>query len=210
MNFKPTIIYIADPMCSWCYGFAPEITRIKNALGDSVKFELIMGGLRPYNTEQIGTMKSFLKKHWHQVEEKSGQPFRDEIFKNESFVYDTEPPSRAVVVVRQLKPEAALDFYKAIQKAFYFDGKDTNKIETYLELLPELAIASQAFKQAFESDEMKEKVRDDFASAKEMGINGFPALVWKGNEKAHLLTYGYADAAMILKKIDLINTDSEN
>jgi len=24
-----TLIYISDPMCSWCYGFAPEISEIK-------------------------------------------------------------------------------------------------------------------------------------------------------------------------------------
>ena len=204
MTFKPILVYIADPMCSWCYGFAPEITKIKEQLGDTVNFELIMGGLRPYNTEKIGKMEKFLSKHWHHVEEKSGQPFGYEIFKNDEFVYDTEPPSRAIVVVRDLKPEVELAFYKAIQRAFYFESKDTNKVETYLDLLPQFDIDPVIFKTAFESEEMKEKVRRDFEDAREMGITGFPALVWKGEKKSHLLTYGYADAAMIMKKIELI------
>ena len=28
---RDTLIYIGDPMCSWCYGFAPEMDKILEA-----------------------------------------------------------------------------------------------------------------------------------------------------------------------------------
>lgn len=31
---SPTIIYIGDPLCSWCYAFAPEISEVKEALAN--------------------------------------------------------------------------------------------------------------------------------------------------------------------------------
>jgi len=50
---KTTLIYVGDPMCSWCYGFGNEISTVISTLGDRVEVEAVMGGLRPYNTETI-------------------------------------------------------------------------------------------------------------------------------------------------------------
>ena len=116
---KTTIIYIGDPMCSWCYGFAPEITKVKEQY-KQLDFKLILGGLRPGGTEKIQGMDMFLRHHWKEVNKKSGQPFSYEILKQKDFVYDTEPACRAVVVARELKPGIELDFFRAIQTQNYF------------------------------------------------------------------------------------------
>ncbi len=52
------LIYFGDPMCSWCYGFAPELKEIISNLPE-VEFQLILGGLRPYGKEPIKGMKKF-------------------------------------------------------------------------------------------------------------------------------------------------------
>ena len=65
------LIYIADPMCSWCYGFSNELSTAIDNLGDKVELQLIMGGLRPYNTETIQDLGEFLRGHWKHVEERS-------------------------------------------------------------------------------------------------------------------------------------------
>ena len=41
------LLYIADPMCSWCYGFAPVITEIAQRLAGLAPVRVVMGGLRP-------------------------------------------------------------------------------------------------------------------------------------------------------------------
>ena len=45
------LIYIGDAMCSWCHGFSPELDQV---ILDNPNFDLklVMGGLRPYNTEK--------------------------------------------------------------------------------------------------------------------------------------------------------------
>ena len=40
---KPTLIYIGDPMCSWCYGFGHEIEDVITELGENVQLEMVMG-----------------------------------------------------------------------------------------------------------------------------------------------------------------------
>ena len=69
-----------------------------------VDFQLVMGGLRPFGTEKIVDLKSFLRHHWDEVKNRSGQDFQYDILDNTNFIYDTEPPSRAVVAMRTLNP----------------------------------------------------------------------------------------------------------
>src|SRR5271154_1916736 len=98
----PHLIYFADPMCSWCWGFSPVITEIERCFGDLLPIRLILGGLRPGTTTKLtDAYKTTLRAHWHHVHEASGQPFDGAFFDRENFVYDTEPAARATVVMRR-------------------------------------------------------------------------------------------------------------
>ena len=46
---KPHLLYVADPMCSWCYGFSPVIGAVAGHFGDRLPVRLLMGGLRAGN-----------------------------------------------------------------------------------------------------------------------------------------------------------------
>lgn len=195
---KTTLIYIGDPMCSWCYGFAPEISKAKEQLGNDINFQLVMGGLRPYNTETMADLDDFLDHHWKDVAERSGQVFNHAILKDHSFVYDTEPASRAVVVVRELKPVVEFDFFKAVQYAFYAENKDVHAVATYLPICEKYGVDKAAFAKAFVSDEMKEKTRDDFKYSGALGVRGFPSLVIKKGEEYFLIANGYTTAEQVV------------
>lgn len=201
----PKLVYIGDPMCSWCYGFSPELEKSLIELENKVDFELVMGGLRPYNTQTMKDLGDFLKGHWEEVNHRSGQKFKYEILKDQSFVYDTEPPSRAVLVMRKLNPEKEFEFFKAIQKAFYQENKNTNKVETYLELAKKYGIKQQTFKAEFESEELKKAIKEDFEKARKMGITGFPSMILEKNGKYHLISNGYTKAEEIVEKVLKLN-----
>ena len=99
---KPSRIlwYFADPMCSWCWGFAPVISAIKEAYADRLKGALVLCGLRPGTTEPMtAALREEILHHWHEVHRRTGQPFIFDDAMPAGFVYDTEPPSRAVVAV---------------------------------------------------------------------------------------------------------------
>ena len=118
-------IYFADPMCSWCWGFAPVIERLNAAYGEALPIRLVMGGLRP-GTEQVMTeaAKQSTRTHWEHVTEASGQPFNYAFFDRQDFVYDTDPAARATVLVRKRRPEKALAFLERTQRAFYAENQD--------------------------------------------------------------------------------------
>ncbi len=41
------LIYVGDPMCSWCWGFAPVKRRIEELCHGRAEVSLVVGGLEP-------------------------------------------------------------------------------------------------------------------------------------------------------------------
>jgi len=204
MDNTTELIYITDPLCSWCYGFAPEISAIREKFSE-VSFRMVMGGLRPYETEKLDPkMQSFIRGHWEHVQKASGQPFDYTLLDEPTdFVYDTEPPARAVLAVRQLKPEAEFEFFKRVQEIFYRDNRDTHLASSYHSILPE-GVDQATFDQSFASDELKNAVKNDFKFSVELGIQGFPSLVGRKGDEWFLVTRGYAKANDIIGRLEQV------
>ena len=126
INKKGRIIYVGDPLCSWCWGISPHLSKLKAHYKEEMEFEILLGGLRPGGGEKWNDQfKNFLRQHWEHVTELSGQPFGYKIFDRDDFNYDTEPPCRAVRVARDMVPEKELDFFKTIQYDFYIKNNDS-------------------------------------------------------------------------------------
>ncbi len=202
MEKKATLIYVGDPMCSWCYGFSPELAKVVDALKEKVNFELVCGGLRPYNTQTMAELKSFLTKHWEDVGERSGQSFCFDILDSTSITYDTEPPSRATIVVRTLAPEKEFSFYKQCHSLFYQENKNMHLAESYRGLLGSLGLSFDAFNAHFDSEEMKAKTKDDFLRARSLGVQSFPTMLLQHQHGTQQVAAGYAKAESILSRIE--------
>ncbi|MFK8037260.1 MAG: DsbA family protein [Crocinitomicaceae bacterium] len=191
-NDANALIYVGDTMCSWCYGFANNLDDFISAHPE-LKLHLVQGGLRPNNVEKAIDMADFLKEHWVEINKRTNQPFSYDILSDPNFVYDTEPASRAVVVVRMIDPSKELAFFKAVQTAFYHDNKNTNQLETYLEIAKKMAIDVNKFAELFESDEAKYNTKADFQLSSEMGVKGFPTTIIKKGKEFIMLSNGYRE-----------------
>ncbi|MCR4347572.1 MAG: DsbA family protein [Sulfuricaulis sp.] len=184
--------YFADPMCSWCWGFAPVISAIKEAYSDRVKIALMLGGLRPGTTEPMALKsREEILHHWQDVHRMTGQPFTFEGAMPEGFVYDTEPPSRAVIAVADINSEAIFPYFKSVQEAFYALGRNVTQPETLAELAEQHNIERTVFLDRFRSDEMQKKTQTHFQIARESGVRGFPTVVLQDGATGTLLTNGY-------------------
>ena len=188
-------------MCSWCYGFAPELDKVLSEMRDDFELQLIMGGLRPYNDEIISGMKEFLQEHWEHVQEASGQEFNFDILDNNELVYDTEPPSRATVVMRNMKPEVEYDFFKRVQRAFYAENQNLSKAESYFDILDLYELDHSEFKRMINTEEMKTQVKDDFFLAQQLGIRAFPALLAYRAEQFYMISNGYEKGEVLLDRL---------
>lgn len=194
MQAQEKLIYVGDPMCSWCYGFAPELESLIENNNDAMDIELVVGGLRPYHKTPINEMKGFLAEHWAEVNKATNQPFQYDILDREDLAYDTEPPCRAVVVVRSMNSDVVFDFFKLVQEAFYHQNIALNVVENYYPILNKLGLNKKVFTERFESDEYKALVKQDFERANALGVQGFPSVLYASEAGITILSRGYKTA----------------
>lgn len=207
---KAELIYVGDPMCSWCYGFETQLSQITNELKGEVSLELVNGGLRPYYDATMLSMKDFLSQHWLEVHEATGQEFSYGILDRADLAYDTEPPARAAVCVRKLAPAQEMTFFKAIQRAFYLENKNMNLKESYHGILSDLGIDLTSFDELFSSQEMKELVKRDFQRAQDLGVRSFPTLLLRKGEEVHLIAQGYVEAGKAIQQVRGLLSPTKN
>ena len=195
--------YFADPMCSWCWGFAPVIDEVKRHYSENFRIALILGGLRPGTTEPVEeNFRQEILHHWREVHNRTGQEFQFDDAMPEGFVYDTEPPSRAVVTMGEIKPDSVLTYLKVIQAGFYVEQKDVTQEKVLVELAARFEIYEDGFRELFHSEAMKNRTLAHFQRARQFGVRGFPSLVLQNAEGFTLLSHGYRPFSELAKEID--------
>jgi putative protein-disulfide isomerase len=185
-------LYIADPMCSWCYGFAPVVQTLADHFAGRMPVKIMMGGLRAGNTQAMRVEdKDYIRNAWTKVAAATGQTFDHAFFEREGFVYDTEPACRAVVTARSLKPEAALAMKSRVSRAFYGENRDMTATDEIVKVAQDVGFDGPMFRAAFEQADIRNETFRDFQTAKQMGIEGFPCLIAGDAAGYALVTHGY-------------------
>ncbi|MBK8518557.1 MAG: DsbA family protein [Saprospiraceae bacterium] len=192
-----TLIYIGDPMCSWCYGFSPELDKVKTAFPNT-PFEMVMGGLRAGGTEKMIEIRGFLKDHWTEVQRSTGRRFNFGILNQSEVLYDTEPACRAVILAGKIKPEIKYEYFKAVQESFYILNKLPNDDDTYVQIAAGFGIDPESFHNSFKKSQAKMDAYSEFDLSVAMGVQSFPALIAKIDGKLYLVSNGYQKAERII------------
>jgi putative protein-disulfide isomerase len=198
---EPHLIYFADPMCSWCYGFSPVIEQVRQAYGRALPIRVVMGGLRPgTDIPMTDKAKAEIVGHWNHVHEATGLPFDPAVLEREGFMYDTDPSARAVVVVRREDEEAALRYLAAVQRAFYAENRDVTSGDVLADLAADFGFDRAAFLETWSSEEARSETWRDYAISQRAGVTGFPTLVGGPNDQGvyGVVTRGFAPGEQVL------------
>jgi len=202
---KKELIYIGDPMCSWCWGFSSVLQEIRKQFKDHLAFSVIVGGLRAGTSENLTeNLKQYIRGHWTEVNKKTGQPFSFDFFNRSHFIYNTEPACRAVVTIRNLKPEAVFSYFESLHYSFYVENKDITTPAVLSDNAVKFGVNNEAFQRAFSSREIIDETSDDFETARRMGVFGFPSLVLKEAEKIIPVSNGYCTFEVLTSKLDKV------
>lgn len=186
------LLYVMDPMCSWCWGFAPVVEALaEQAAAASVPLQIVVGGLRRDQVAVDAAARVRYLGYWQAVNASTGQLFDFERGLPEGLVYDTEPACRALVTARQLDAASAWTLLKLIQQAFYTEGADVTQASVLVQLAEQAGIPRIEFAEAFDSQAMQEATAADFTWVQDLGIAGFPTLLAERDGQLALLTNGY-------------------
>jgi putative protein-disulfide isomerase len=204
---RPRLLYFADTMCSWCYGFAPEMLVVLETFRNELDLLTFSGGLRPFTTEPVSDgMRGKLFETYGQIGQLSGQPFGNCKSLEPGFIYDSEPASRAVVTMRNLAPGDDYAYMLAIQRAFYAEGEDITRPAVLAQHATVFGVPEEAFLEAFASEAVRQATLADFEVARQFGIDGFPTLILHrqrstGDNALMMVSQGYAKSGEVIERI---------
>ncbi len=195
---KRKIYYIMDTMCGWCYGFSDVMAKIQEKYKDKYDFEILPGGMWTGDNVKIldDSLGNYIQHHNKKIEQLTGrtfgEKFNENVLRTSGIVLDSFPGAKAVVLVQKLKKEVAFSYLKKIQEAFFIEGKDTNNLETYIEIAKNLGIDGEEFGREFISDDLIKETFKYFDRAASMEVGGFPSVILSVDDKSRIISRGYA------------------
>lgn len=203
MSDSLELIYVGDPMCSWCWGFVPVLEMLERRY--QLPLRTVVGGLRPGTREPVDDEhRESLAHHWEQVEERSGQPFDHASLREGGVLtggwrYDTEPACRAVVAMRETAPELVLPWFARIQRAFYVEGRDVTDPDVLADLGRTFAgergqgadLEPDRLAGLLTDPEISDRTRADFRLSRRWGIRGFPTLLARDGDDLAVAAPGW-------------------
>jgi putative protein-disulfide isomerase len=210
---KPKIYYVYDALCGWCYGFSPVINRFHEEQKVNFDFEVLSGGMvRGPRVGPIGMVAPYIKEAYKQVEQstgvKFGPQFLQELSKEEqSPVFDSVPPAKALTIFKHMQPDHQLAFSSALQKAIYFDGIPPTDHSALARVAAGFGIDTTYFLKAMDTDEAGHKAAEEFALVENWGITGFPAVVLDRGDQLFLAGRGYTPFEQFSSTVENILKD---
>ncbi len=190
---RATLYYVADPMCSWCWGFAPQLERVVAELPGDVEVRHVMGGLAPDSDEPMPLeTRAYVQRAWDAVEARAGVPFERSFWERCEPRRSTYPACRAVIAAGLQNAGPAM--FAAIQRAYYTQARNPSDATTLIELAAELGLDLDRFESDLRHGRAEELLRADLALRDELGVTGFPTLVLEQDDERRVVRAGYATA----------------
>lgn len=187
------VIYVGDPMCSWCWGLSPALLKLQDHCERSgLGLRVVVGGLRPGGGDSWNAQfRDFLRHHWNEIQQRSGQPFSHRLLDLPAFEYDTEPACRAVVAARPWLKERELAFFEAVQRKFYVDNEDPKEPAFYQSICKQFGLDYEQFLQRFSSEEARQQTLADFRLNRSWGVRAYPTVLLRKGEALMPIAVGF-------------------
>lgn len=179
----PTLHYIFDPLCGWCYGAAPLVKAARAVPGLRVAFH--GGGMMTGSNRRQVTpaWRGYVLPHDRRIEQLSGQPFGDAylngLLNDTTVMMDSEPPITAILAAEALAGKG-LDMLHRLQRAHYVEGLRIADLPVLVELARQLGLDGAAFEAAYAQQAgaaTQQHIAASRALLAQVGGQGFPTFV---------------------------------
>jgi putative protein-disulfide isomerase len=177
----PTLHYVFDPLCGWCYAAAPLVQAARAVPGLTIALHgggMMTGPNRRTITPQ---WRDYAMPHDRRIAQLTGQPFGEAYFegllRDTTAVMDSEPPTTAILAAEALGGRG-LDLLQRLQRAHYVEGLRIADAAVLRKLATDIGLDGPAFAAAVDAH-AGEPSREHFAASRallaRMGGSGFPS-----------------------------------
>ena len=202
---KAKIIYVHDPMCSWCWGFTDVYEQLLELLPAGVEVRRLLGGLAPDSDVPMPeSMQAMLQQTWHRIETMiPGKRFNYEFWNQCQPRRSTYPACRAVIAAREQGNQYDPIMTRAIQQAYYQNARNPSDNETLIELAAEIGLNKERFNSQLLDAKTHQQLLDEIDSARSIGIDSFPSLMLEHNSQHYPVMINYTNVDQILNQINV-------
>lgn len=201
-----TLYYVHDPMCSWCYAFAPTWRHIETAVADSIAVRYVLGGLAPDSDQPMPEdLKAYIQNTWRRIQAVvPGIEFNFDFWTRCQPRRSTYPSCRAVLAAKYFDAAYEKPMLERIQHAYYREARNPSDTETLCELAGELGIDVPAFRDRIGSEVCETELQTDLAKTRALGVRGFPSLVLETDAGLTLVRHDYVEPRVTLDSLNAL------
>ena len=204
---RPKVVFVTDPMCSWCWGMTTDIERTRRDSATAFDFDVLLGGINISSTQPITDFaRSRLASIWRTVNEVTAARFGAGLPAGD-FVYNSTRACVAVEAVRRILRRPPFDYLVKLQTRFFVDGLDVTGAELLRDEAVSIGVAAGAFDEAMQSLQTLTRVRDGFALAKSYGTAALPSVLLEVGGVRRLVAGGYVDAPTLRTMLERLTAN---
>ena len=204
---SPVLYYVHDPMCSWCWGFAPVWKQIKAALKDAVEIRYVLGGLAVDSDEVMAVeMQSNIRNTWRRIQrEIPATDFNYDFWTKCIPRRSTYPSCRAVIAAVMQDESCSERIITAIQQAYYLQARNPSDNDVLIALAADIGLDTTRFEKDLFSEECNRRLQQQLRLTAALGVVAFPALVLASDMQSHDdhidIPIDYTDASNVISRI---------
>ncbi len=206
---KNCLIYVHDPMCSWCWGFEPVRKALFNSLPNNLDVQILLGGLAPDSDQPMPlAMQLMLQQIWKKIQKTIlNTEFNFDFWQKCQPRRSTYPSNRAVISARKQGKNFEAMMILRIQQAYYLEAKNPSNNETLTALSKDIGLDSLKFKKDLTSVEVHNELISEIKQCRQLGMNSFPSLVMQVNGMVAPITIDYLNEKSMLNEINNLLVD---
>ncbi len=203
----PTVVYVMDAYCGWCWGFAERIAEFEAANRHRVDFTAISGGLF------VGSRAAPLSDYPHipeaneRISRLTGAVFGDayqKLLRKGDAVMDSFGAAQGLAVLRAQAPERAIHWAHELQAAFYLSGLSLSDPETIAAIARANGLDESAVLSDLKHGLSAVQAQADFAWVRRLGVASYPTLLFiNGSDVQQLPATGTA-LDVLNRKLDTL------
>jgi putative protein-disulfide isomerase len=203
---KDTLIYVHDPMCSWCWGFEPTRRKIFEAVSGKLQIHSLLGGLAPdTDLPMPEEMREKLQLTWKRIEQSiPGTQFNFDFWKKCQPRRSTYPANRAVIAARSQGAEFEQKMTARIQQAYYLEARNPSDNSTLIELAADIGLDVQRFEESLLAESTQQRLLEEIKQTRQIGMNTFPSLAVLKDEELHHINLNYTDPQSMISDIESV------
>ena len=198
-----TLIYVHDPMCSWCWSFRPVWQSVKKELSDDIEIQYLLGGLAPDSQALMPKdMQQSIRNTWQRIQQEvPGTEFNYAFWEKCQPRRSTYPACRAIIACRMQQPSLEKTMLLAIQHAYYLNAQNPSDEKVLVNLAEQIGLDAKQFAVDIRSEDCQNDLLQEIKHCRDIGVSSFPGLVLKKGESYTLLDLDYNSSKTILDQI---------